>query len=130
MRNACLAAILASFVIYQAGQVAADDGFVAVAAQRRPIATASEFRPDPASIVRHGPAYRYPQAGWIVLHIEGAPYERGYQHGQLLAAEIVDFIKSRALCRSPKAPHEAWRDVRMLVNALFLRRYDAEFLKR
>ena len=28
-----------------------------------------------------GPAYRYPAAGWIYLHIEGKPYERGYQHG-------------------------------------------------
>src|SRR5207302_4838150 len=25
-----------------------------------------------------GPAYRYPAAGWIYLHIEGQPYERGY----------------------------------------------------
>ena len=36
------------------------------------------FQPDPKSVQRYGPAYRYPQAGWIVLHIEGAPYERGY----------------------------------------------------
>ncbi|HEY1603584.1 MAG TPA: hypothetical protein VGG64_28545, partial [Pirellulales bacterium] len=57
-------------------------------AERRPLATAADFRPDAASVVRHGPAYRYPQAGWIVLHIEGAPYERGFQHGTLLAAEI------------------------------------------
>jgi hypothetical protein len=93
------------------------------------LATAADFRPDAASVVRHGPAYRYPQAGWIVLHIEGAPYERGFQHGTLLAAEIVDFIKTRAKCRSAKAPTEAWRDVRTLVNALFLRRYDAEYLE-
>ena len=46
-----------------------------------------------------------------------------------MAAEIVDFIKTRADCRSPKAPTEAWRDVRTLVNALFLRRYDAEYLE-
>ncbi len=59
----------------------------------------------------------------------GRAYERGYQHGQLLAAEIVDFIKKRATCRSVKAPTEAWRDVRTLVNALFLRRYDAEYLE-
>ena len=35
-----------------------------------------------------GPAYRYPAAGWIFLHIEGKPYERGYQHGHLMAKEI------------------------------------------
>jgi hypothetical protein len=32
-----------------------------------------------------GPAYRYPAAGWIYLHIEGTPYDRGYQHGYLMA---------------------------------------------
>ena len=41
----------------------------------------TDFRPDPLSVRRHGPAYRYPQAGWIVLHVEGEPYARGCQHG-------------------------------------------------
>lgn len=36
--------------------------------------------------------YRYNIQGWIYLHIEGEPYERGYQHGYLLANEIVDMI--------------------------------------
>ena len=40
-----------------------------------------------------GPAYRYPQAGWIYLHIEGAPYERGYQHGYLMAREIPEYLE-------------------------------------
>ncbi|HEV3002882.1 MAG TPA: C45 family autoproteolytic acyltransferase/hydrolase, partial [Pirellulales bacterium] len=89
----------------------------------------AEFSPDPASVVRSGPAYRYPQAGWIVLHIEGAPYDRGYQHGQLLAAEIADYIDALADMKSQEGPVDAWRDMRMLVNALFLRRYDAEYLE-
>ena len=92
-------------------------------------AASGKFMPDPASVVRSGPAYRYPQAGWIVLHIEGAPYERGYQHGQLLAGEIVDYIKTLADIKSDEGPLEAWRDMRMLSNALFLRRYDQEFLE-
>jgi len=37
--------------------------------------------------------YRYNIQGWIYLHIEGDPYERGYQHGYLLADEIVDMIQ-------------------------------------
>ena len=36
--------------------------------------------------------YRYNVQGWIYLHIEGDPYERGYQHGYLLSSEIVDMI--------------------------------------
>jgi hypothetical protein len=86
------------------------------------------FKPDPASVQRFGPAYRYPQAGWIVLHIEGDPYERGYQHGRLLAPEIEDYVSALARLRSPRAPADSWRAIRMLVDALFLRRYDTEFL--
>ncbi|MCX6664104.1 MAG: PQQ-binding-like beta-propeller repeat protein [Euryarchaeota archaeon] len=36
--------------------------------------------------------YRYNIQGWIYLHIEGKPYDRGYQHGYLLADEIADHI--------------------------------------
>ena len=56
-----------------------------------------------------GAGYRYPQAGWIVLHIEGEPYERGYQHGRLMAPEIARFVEALAAYRSPKAPGDAWR---------------------
>ncbi len=84
---------------------------------------------DPAAIQRYGPAYRYPRAGWIVVHIEGKPYERGYQHGRLLAPEIADYVKTLATKRSQSAPADAWREVRTMVNALFLRRYDTEYLE-
>jgi outer membrane protein assembly factor BamB len=40
----------------------------------------------------YGKGYRYNIGGWIYLHIEGDPYERGFQHGYLLANEIVDVI--------------------------------------
>src|SRR5712691_4168484 len=86
----------------------------------------ADFRPDPRSVRRHGPAYRYPQAGWIVLHIEGEPYERGYQHGQLLAPEIVSYVKCFAGLQNSKAPAEGWKTTRTLVNALFVRRFDRE----
>lgn len=36
--------------------------------------------------------YRYNTHGWIYLYIEGEPYDRGYQHGYLLANEIIDMI--------------------------------------
>ncbi len=94
-----------------------------------PATPSADYVPDPASVTREGPGYRYAQSGWIVVHIEGEPYERGYQHGKLLAAEIVNHVQATANMRSPKAPAEAWRDVRTLVNALFLRRYDGEYLQ-
>jgi outer membrane protein assembly factor BamB len=37
--------------------------------------------------------YRYNTHGWIYVHIEGDAYERGFQHGYLLADEIVDIIE-------------------------------------
>jgi hypothetical protein len=91
--------------------------------------TPTSFTADPATVQTLGPAYRYPQAGWIVLHIEGEPYERGYQHGKLLAAEIVDYIHALAKFRSQQAPKDGWRDLRLMCNAMFLRRYDREYLE-
>jgi hypothetical protein len=87
------------------------------------------FAPDPASVQRYGPGWRYPQAGWIVLHIEGKPYERGVQHGRLLAPEIAAYIRCFAAQQSSKSPADAWKAVRTLVNALFLRKFDKEYLE-
>src|SRR5437667_826796 len=89
----------------------------------------ADFQPDPKSVQRYGPAYRYPQAGWIVLHIEGEPYERGYQHGRLLASEIAAAVRGTAIFLNSKAPTEGWSQTRSLVNALFARRYEKEFLE-
>ena len=94
-----------------------------------PSAGASRYRPDPVSVQRYGPGYRYPQAGWNVLHIEGEPYERGYQHGRLMAPEIAQFIHELARYRSTRAPADAWRYLRLVANALFLRQVDAEYLE-
>ena len=37
--------------------------------------------------------YRYNIQGWVYIHIEGEPYERGYQYGYLASNEIIDMIK-------------------------------------
>jgi hypothetical protein len=99
-----------------------------VSMSRAADAPAASAAPDPAAIERYGPAYRYPQAGWIVLHIEGQPYERGYQHGRLLAAEILDFLKASAAMANPQGPSEGWLHRRTLCNALFMRQYEPEYL--
>jgi hypothetical protein len=112
-----LAAMVASFLL------------VSPAPAGPPVDGESTFTPDPATVTRHGPAWRYPQSGWHVVHIAGSPYERGFQHGKLLAAEIVDYIEALAAIRSHKAPHEAWKELRTLANALFLRRFDVEYLE-
>ncbi|RLE94159.1 MAG: hypothetical protein DRN04_04470 [Thermoprotei archaeon] len=37
-------------------------------------------------------SWRATKAGWIIVHIEGDPYRRGFQHGYWLADEIVESI--------------------------------------
>src|SRR5262245_46591595 len=92
-------------------------------------APAASFRPDPRSVQRYGPAYRYPQAGWIVLHIEGEPYARGVQHGRLLAPEIAAHLRCYSRVLSHKGPTQGWKLARTLCNALFLRGYTKEYLE-
>jgi hypothetical protein len=86
-------------------------------------------RPARASVQTFGPAYRYPQAGWIYLHIEGRPYDRGYQHGHLMAPEIERYIDRCAAELDPKSRETAWGNGRTVANALFLRGFDGEILE-
>ena len=44
-------------------------------------------------IIRYKKGYRYNKNGWIYLHIEGKPFERGFQEGYLTAKELSDVIK-------------------------------------
>jgi hypothetical protein len=86
-------------------------------------------QPDPASVQRFGAGYRYWQDGWIVVHIEGTPYERGVQHGRLLAPEIAGYLRCYSLILSNEAPGEGWRLARTLTDSVFLRGFDREFLE-
>jgi hypothetical protein len=76
-----------------------------------------------------GPAYRYPAAGWIYLHIEGKPYERGYQHGYLMAREIPEYLERCAWELAGKSDAQTWDQFRTTANALFLRGFDREILE-
>ena len=42
---------------------------------------------------QYGKGYRYNIQGWVYIHIEGEPFERGYQYGYLASAEINDIIQ-------------------------------------
>jgi hypothetical protein len=93
-----------------------------------PAVGAEPSQPDPNAVRRHGPGYRYPQHGWTVVHIEGEPYDRGHQHGTLLAREIGDYVRNLAVQQSKAAPADAWAITRTMVSALFLRKFDREWL--
>src|ERR1041384_3606983 len=54
-------------------------------------------------------AKRFERHGWIYLHIEGEPKERGFQHGYLLAAEIAEGLRvTRASWEHTSAMTWAW----------------------
>ncbi|MBM3983095.1 MAG: hypothetical protein FJ304_23050 [Planctomycetes bacterium] len=92
-------------------------------------APAAPEAPAPKDPKRHGPAHRTEQDGWIVVHVEGEPYARGYQQGRLLAKEIAAYIRMLATERSVKAPADGWKAARQLAGALFLRTIDREYLE-
>jgi Phospholipase B len=89
------------------------------------VGSSREWPPSDA-VQTFGPAYRYPAAGWIYLHIEGPPYDRGYQHGHLMVREIPEYL---ARCSAVLGSKEHWDDYRTTANALFLRGFDREILE-
>ena len=76
-----------------------------------------------------GPAFRYEDKGWIIVHIEGEPYERGYQYGSLVSREIVSYMDKLALRQNADDPRAGWSDLKMLTDAMMLRKYDREYLE-
>lgn len=77
--------------------------------------------------MRYGNAYRLDQNGWIFVHIEGDPYERGFQHGYLVAPEISDILRSLKYLTYWNTGKE-WRFFVDAATRLFVRRMDEEFL--
>lgn len=56
-------------------------------------------------------AYRYDKDGWIFVHIEGGPFERGFQRGYLTANEIDETFKTLTYL----AEFETGRDIDFFV---------------
>ena len=91
-------------------------------------ASAVEPWPVAAAVTSYGPAYRYPVGGWIYLHVEGQPYERGYQHGRLMAKEIPQYMDRCAAELDPKGKNRSWNLARTTATALFMHGFDQEIL--
>ena len=51
-------------------------------------------QPASGPVTEYGDGYRFEQNGWVYLHIEGEPYERGFQHGYLEAPELAEIMRS------------------------------------
>jgi hypothetical protein len=76
-----------------------------------------------------GRGFRYEMGGWTFLHIEGTPYARGRQHGELMAEEIVRFMTKLGIQKDAADPARGWAEKRHLADALFFRKFDLEFLE-
>ncbi|MCU0304248.1 MAG: C45 family autoproteolytic acyltransferase/hydrolase [Thermoanaerobaculales bacterium] len=76
-----------------------------------------------------GKGFRYHDRGWIVVHIEGSPYERGFQLGELVADEIAEYIRKLGVLSDEDDPEAGWKRLRFECDALFLRSYDEEYLR-
>lgn len=87
----------------------------------------SEFIPL-ETVKWYGPAFRYEDKGWIFVHIEGKPYQRGYQYGYLLSDEIKTFIEKLAVNYNNTDPQSGWNRTRFEVDAMLLRKYEEEYL--
>src|SRR5664280_1060121 len=72
-------------------------------------------------------ASRHEKAGWIYLHVEGAPRDRGFQYGSLLASEIAEDMRVRRAVWEHETSME-WSWLVSRVKAFMVPKVDAENL--
>ncbi len=72
--------------------------------------------------------FRYDDQGWIFVHIEGKPYERGYQYGYLVAEEIVEYINKLGIEVYSENPKKGWDNTRFIADGFMLRKYEEEYI--
>ena len=100
---------------------------VPASAEQAPPATAAAARPSPEQQQWLSRARRTERDGWIHLRIDGAPRERGFQHGYLLAREIDSSLRTTR----KRWEYRSGMDWPWLVGkaeAMFLPKIDAELL--
>lgn len=72
------------------------------------------------------PSYRFEKAGWTYVHLEGSPAEIGFQHGQLLSAEIADMVRVIRL-ENEHATKRNWEFFRQAGRTMLWPHIDAEY---
>jgi hypothetical protein len=84
--------------------------------------------PTKVAVRGFGPAYRFGKAGWTYLHIEGEPFERGFQHGYLMATEIESYIDRCAHEMNSKDRRQGYQQGRAIADSVFTHAFDREIL--
>ena len=79
-------------------------------------------------VTRYGNGYRFDRNGWIYVHIEGTPYERGFQHGYLVASELEEIMENMKYLTYWNTGKE-WKFFVEAGEKLFVSRIDTEFLE-
>jgi hypothetical protein len=87
----------------------------------------SQYIP-PETVRWFNEGFRYDDQGWIFVHIEGEPYQRGYQYGYLVANEMIDYMNKLAIEANEDDPEKGWKDTRFIADAFMLRKYEKEYL--
>lgn len=103
--------------------------------------TFSVFAAEDGALYRIYPdASREEKDSLLFLELKGTPYERGLQHGRLLASQIADVIGSRygcigedvldwTLAAYDKMPHEFREEIRGIAEGLSAKGYQFPFAK-
>ena len=78
--------------------------------------------------MEHGAGYRFDRDGWIYLHIEGEPYERGVQHGYLLADELKTLFDNLEFLTF-WSTGKKWDYFVDAAERMFTKHIDAEFMQ-
>jgi len=73
-------------------------------------------------------SFRADREGWIFVHIEGTPRERGYQYGTLVAQEIDDFITVLKVYLEHNTKKD-WNFFREAAKTIFLPKLETEYLE-
>jgi len=55
-----------------------------------------------------GTGFRYDDGGWIFVHVEGEPYPRGRQYGELVAPELARYLEKLATLQDKADPEKVW----------------------
>ena len=71
-------------------------------------------------------AYRFQKGGWTYVHLEGSPAEIGFQHGYLLAPEILDAFNAIKLYDTHQSQRD-WDFYRNAAKDVLWPRIDAEY---
>jgi hypothetical protein len=85
-------------------------------------------QPDKVSVEGYEGAYRYDYNGWIYLHIEGDPYQRGFQHGFLMAPELKDILETLEFITFQDTGKE-WEFFVQAAEAIFVPNAEEEYLE-